>query len=283
MTPLQKTFLAAALAAAIGGAIYEARQAALLHAQVNRLQQRPEWQVEDPQKAVMENLHKELEALEARTNELSVAVARANADKARLEAERDQAKRSATLYQELVEQGTSKEADPTNAYPSPRHVWAAFGRMGRLAALSKQDDSKLSPEERSALDAAKTKAIEDLPNLVKAAKFYDAARSSQPDLNWDDTVDEVACLLYGALNLDEQQFGQVFGVMQQIAQQAKQAGFSKSTAGAETTQALNQVMDQFKTQTQALLTPEQAGIFQEVVTHFQVEPGKFGFNFSFSN
>jgi len=283
MTTLQKTLLATTFAVAIGFAGYQARQASHLRAQVRTLQQRPLPQPEQSQDATLANLQNQVEALEGQTNELAGALAQANADKARLEREREQAKRSAALYKELVEQASSKETNPTNAYPTPRHVWAAFGRMGRLAALSKEDESKLSPEEKSAMEAAKTKAIEDLPNLVKAAKFYDSAKSSQTDLNWDDMVDEVACLLYGALNLDEQQFGQVYGVMQQLAQEAKQKGLSKETPAPQAAEAAKQIMEQFKAETQTLLSPEQARIFQEVVTHFQVEPGKFGFNFSFSN
>jgi hypothetical protein len=40
-------------------------------------------------------------------------------------------------------------------------------------------------------------------------------------------------------------------------------------------------MEQWKAETQTLLTPEQARIFAEVVTYIQVEPGRFGFNVNF--
>ena len=171
--------------------------------------------------------------------------------------------------------------NPTNEYPTPRHVWAAFGRMGRLAALSKEDDSKLSPEEKSALEAAKTKALEDLPNLVKAAKQYDAAEPTGADSQADERLDHMACLLYGALNLDEQQFGQVYSVMQKYQQEAKQKGLSKETPTPEAAEAVKQIVEQFKAETQPLLTPEQSRILAEVLTHFQLEPGKSSFSFSF--
>jgi len=168
MTTLQKALIATALAAAIGVGTYQARQASLLRAQVKTLKQQPSPQPEPSKDAALASLQTKVEALEAQNGELASALTRANADRARLETEREQARRSAALYKELVEQASSKEMNPTNQYPTPRHVWAAFGRMGRLAALSKEDDSKLSPEEKSALEAAKTKALEDLPNLVKA-------------------------------------------------------------------------------------------------------------------
>jgi hypothetical protein len=94
-------------------------------------------------------------------------------------------------------------------------------------------------------------------------------------------MDKVACLLYGALNLDEQQFNQVYGVMEKIGQEAKQKGLSKETPAPEAAEAIKQIMEQWKAETQTLLTPEQARIFAEVVTHMKVEPGNFGFNFNF--
>ncbi len=151
--------------------------------------------------------------------------------------------------------------------------------MGRLGTLSKEDDSKLSPQEKSALEAARTQALEELPNLVKAAKQYDVAKPA--DLQSEELMDEVTCLLYGALNLDEQQFSQVYGLMQKLAQETKQKGLSKETPAPEAAEALKQIMEQFKAEIQIFLTPEQTKIFAEVVTHFQVEPGKFGYNFNF--
>ncbi|HWH68386.1 MAG TPA: hypothetical protein VNT26_03335, partial [Candidatus Sulfotelmatobacter sp.] len=283
MTTLQKTLLATVLTAAIGLGTYEARQASLLRAQVRALQQQAVPPPEPASEGARANLQSQVDSLEAQKNELAGALARANADKVRLASEGEQARRRAALYKELVEQTRSKDMSPTNVYPTPRHVWTAFGKLGRLAALSKQDASKLSAEEKSALDAARMKALDELPTLVKAAKQFGDAKPSGADPNSDEVMDEVACLLYGALNLDEQQFSQVYGVMQKIQQEARQKGLSKATPGPEAAEGVKQIMEQFKTETQTLLTPEQTQIFQEVVTHFQVEPGTFGFNFSFSN
>ena len=279
MTALQKTVVAATVAVLVGVGVYEARQASYLRARVAALQQEPRPLPASSNHAALLDLQGKLDLLAAQNAELTSALAQANADKTLLETEREQARRAAALYKELVEQVSSKDTNPTNAYPTSRHVWAAFGRMGRLAALSKEDDSKLSPEEKSALEAARMKAIDELPNLLKAAKHFNAAKPR--DLQVDDVMDEVACLLYGALNLDEQQFNQVYGVMRKLQQEAKQKGFSKETPAPETAEALKQAMEQWKAETQTLLTPEQARIFVEVVTHLQVEPGNFGFNFSF--
>jgi RNA polymerase sigma factor (sigma-70 family) len=283
MTTLQKTLITTALVAAIGVATYEAWQASLLRAQVKTDQQQtlPQSERALPTGATLATLQNRVEVLEGEKSELAGALTQANADKRRLETEREQARRSAAVYKELVEQANSKEMNPTNAYPTPRHVWVAFGKLGRLGALSKEDESKLSPEEKSALEEARMKALEGLPNLVKAARQFDAARSSETDLQWDNVVDEVACLLYGALNLDEQQFGQVYFVMQKLAQDAKQKGLSKESTAPEAVEAVKQIMEEFKKNIQSVLTPDQTPIFLEIVTHFQVEPGKFGFNFSY--
>ena len=282
MTTLQKALIATTLIAAIGVGTYQARQNSLLRAQVKMLQQQLTPPPESSKDAALASLQSKAEALATQTDDLTRALAQANADKARLQTESEQARHTAALYQELVEQANSKDMNPTNQYPSQRHVWAAFGRMGRIGALSKQDDSKLSPEEKSALEAAKTKALEDLPNLVKAAKQYDAGRpAGEADFQSDELRDEIACLLYGALNLDEQQFNQVCDVMQKIQQDAKQKGLSKQTPAPEAAEALKQIMEQWKAETQALLTPEQTRIFADVITHFQIEPGKFSFNFNF--
>jgi hypothetical protein len=279
MTTSKKSLVAATLGVAIGVGMYQTRQAALLRAQVKTLQQQLTAPPDRAKEEAFASLQTKVEELAALNGELSRAITQANTDKVRLEKEREQARHSAALYKELVEQANSKAMNPTNEYPTQRHVWAAFGRLGRIGALSKEDESKLSPEDKSALEAARTQALEDLPNLVKAAKQYDAAKPA--DFQSDELMDEVACLLYGALNLDQQQFSQVWGVMQNLQSEARQKGLSKETPAPEAAEAVKQIMEQFKTETQRLLTPEQTKIFGEVVTHFQVEPGKFGYNFNF--
>jgi RNA polymerase sigma factor (sigma-70 family) len=281
MTTPQKTLVATTLAAAIGVGIYEAHQASRLRDQITTIQQQRTPRPVSSNDAALSALQGKIDRLAAQNAELSNALTRANTDKARLETEREQARHSAALFKELADQASSKDLNPTNEYPTSRHVWAAFGRMGRLMALSKEDDSKLSPEEKSALEAAKAKALEGLPNLVKAARQYDAAEPTGADAQAEDRLDHMACLLYGALNLGEQQFGQVYSLMQKYQQEAKQKGLSQTNSAPETVAAMNQMIEQFKAETQSLLTPDQARILAEVLTHIQLKPGEFGFNFNF--
>ncbi len=281
MTTLQKSLIATTLAAALGMGTYEARQASVLRAEVKTIQQ----QAKSAQDAALASLQSRIAALDAEKAELASALARAKVDTAQLETEREQVKRSAAIYKDLAEQASSKEMNPTNAYPTPRHVWTALGKLGRLSALSKDDDGKLSPEAKSALEAAKTKAIEELPTLLKAMKQLIDEKPSGTE-SPGETIDSAACLLYGALNLDEQQFNQVYDVMQKLEQDAEQKGLSmkklsKDASTPESAEAVKQIMEQFKAETQQFLTPEQTRIFVDVMTHVTVEPGNWGFNFNF--
>ena len=95
----------------------------------------------------------------------------------------------------------------------------------------------------------------------------------------------MACLLYGALNLDEQQFGQVYGVLQTYQEEFKQKGLSWTNAATGDPAAMNQMIAQAKAEVQTrlatVLTPEQAGILAGILPSIQVEPGKLGFTFGF--
>ncbi len=281
MTAFQKTLVAATVAVLAGVGIYEAREIAALRRQVQSLERQRTQTPAAPGNDTSAALQQTISQLSTQNSSLASALAQANADKTRLETEREQAKRAAALFQELADQANARDTNPAHAYPTARHVWVAFGKMGRLAALLKEDDSRFSPEEKSALEAARTQALDELPNLLKAAKQFDAARSSGTDSQWTDVMDEVACLLYGALNLDEQQFSQVYGVMQGLQQEARQKGLSKETPASEAEEAVKQIKAQFKAEMQSFVTPEQARILAEVLTHIQLEPGRFGFNFSF--
>jgi hypothetical protein len=148
-------------------------------------------------------------------------------------------------------------------------------------ALSSEDQSKFSPEEKSALEAARMKGIDEIPKLVKAAKQFEKDESSGSDSQADDWADMGACLFYGALNLDEHQFGQAYGLMQKYQQEAKQGGLLGENPTTETAGALKQMMEQFKAEMETLLTPEQARIFAGVLPHIQVGGGRFGFDFKF--
>jgi RNA polymerase sigma factor (sigma-70 family) len=279
MTTLQKTLIGTALAAAIGMGTYEAWQVSVLRAQISALQRHAAPQ---PAETALADLQDKVQAVETQKNLLADELTRARTEIKRLENEGEHAKRSAKLYEELVEQANAKDVNPTNAYPTPRHAWVGLGKLGRIAALSKVDQSDLSAEERAALAAARVSALADVPVLVKALKQYDDAETAGTGQASDDaTLDGIACILYGALNLNEDQFNQVYDVMQKLWLEAKHEGLSKDTPAAEAGEATKRLMEQFKAETQPLLTAEQNKIFAQVVTQFQIEPGKWGYSASF--
>jgi RNA polymerase sigma factor (sigma-70 family) len=281
MTTMQKTLVAATIAVLVGTGIYQARQTSILRHQVQALQQQLLSSSVSSDDPALSSLKDKLDLLGVQNAELTNALAQANTDKIRIESEREQARHAVALFKELADQASLKDTNPTNEYPTSRHVWAAFGRMGRLSALSKDDDNKLSPEEKSALEATRMKALQDLPNLVKAAKYYDERKPKGTESQSEDQLDNVACLLYGALNLDEQQFGKVYSLMQQYDKEARQKGLSEATSAPEKADAVKQMIEQFKAQMPDILTAEQARIFADVLTHVQLEPGKSSFNFTF--
>lgn len=285
MTALQKTLVAATVAVLAGAGIYEARQASNWRNQLQTLQQHQATLRPPANHAALANLQDEIAQLALRNSALTTALAQATADKNRLETERNQATRAAELYKELADLKNAKNATPTNTYPTVRHVWVGWGRLGRVAALSKADSGQLSAEEKSALETARAQALEELPSLVKAAKQFTnneaSETDSQKDAVSDEVMDMVTCILYGALNLDEQQFNQVYGVMEKLKAEAKQEGLSKETPAPESAAAIKRYMARWQAETQSVLTADQIRIFTEVATHFQVEPGKFGFNFNF--
>jgi RNA polymerase sigma factor (sigma-70 family) len=283
MTTLQKLVVATTVAAAIAGAGYEARQAARLRYQVKTLQQAPAPQLAPAPDAAVSLLQGKVAALEAQNSELSRALGEAKAEKSRLDAEREQARHSAALFKELADQVSAKEGSATNDFPTMRHVWAEWGRHGRLAALLKEDQSKLSPQEQAAYDAAKTRAIDEIPRLVKATHELDKATPDGANKEPEVILDFLTCTLYGALNLNEHQFGQVYALMQKYYQQAEQQHLVGTNAIADRADGLKQVTAQAKAELQTILTPEQAKVLEEVTPFFKLDSHNFSFGVSFSN
>lgn len=167
----------------------------------------------------------------------------------------------------------------TNTYPSPRHVMAGWGRIGRLAVELNKDQSKLSPEEKAANEVLRMKAVEEIPNLVKAATQFEKGTLSEAGSSDEDASDMATCLLYGALDLDEQQFGQVYALMQKYQRQAKQQ--MGENPKQDTGGLFKQLTEQVTGELQYILTSEQARIFAGVITNVHLEPGKMDFNFKF--
>jgi RNA polymerase sigma factor (sigma-70 family) len=281
MTTLQKTLLAATLLAVAGAGIYEANRSSKWHQPVQQLEQQP---TRSPaNETTVAALQEKVEQLTSQKGELTAALAKANAEKVQLALEREQAKRSAALYKQLVEQADATATNPTNLYPSTRHVWAALGRFARLTTLWKEDQSKLSAEEKEALETEKLKALAELPRLVKAWRELEATHPTGANMPLDEQMDMMTCMFYGALNLDEPQFGQVYGLMQGLQDEMQQKGLSWTNAAPENVQAFNQLVEHFKGEMPRLLTPEQAKIFTSLMPLMHFQPGATnGFNFNFN-
>jgi RNA polymerase sigma factor (sigma-70 family) len=281
MTTLQKVLVATTLVAAIGAGMYEARQASHLRAQIKTIQQDPLPVPGSSNAVAFAALQEKLDRLAAENGELSSALAQANSDKARLEVEREQARHSAALFKELADKAGSKDQNPTNDYPTARHVMAGWGRLGRLAAQVKKDQDNLTPEEKSAREAAKLDALGEMAKLMTAMKQIGMDKKPSEEPSSEEASDLGACLLYGALSLNEQQFGEVYGLLGKFKQQAKQDHLLEENPTPEAAAALKQLNAQAKAEIQGLLTPEQAALFEQIAPQIQVGAQKIDLNFKF--
>ena len=107
--------------------------------------------------------------LEEENASLTESLAQANVDKVRSEKARQEAEHSAAMFRELAEQAQSK--DPTNAYPTSRHVSAGFGKLLRSAAqIAALDPGSLSAEDKKAYDAQKNAMGQDMFRLMLAGQ-----------------------------------------------------------------------------------------------------------------
>ena len=149
--------------------------------------------------------------------------------------------------------------------PTTRSLLQVVPPLGRYAKPPAHDSELKAAERRLSSPSSRRSAVEVYWPL---SLFLPTVCLTQP-------------LFYGALNLDEQQFSQVYSVMQKLQEEAKQKGLSKETPGPEAAEAAKQIVEQFKAETQTILTPEQSKVLAEVLTHFQLDPRQFGFNFNF--
>ena len=272
MTALHKTLIAAALAVAVATAGYKMHQTTL------RAQERQSSiQAEASNAAMLLSLSNKVQALEARNSVLVASLAQANIEKSRLTTEREQARHSAALYKELVNQGNSKDNNSTNEYPTQRHLAVGMGRFARMVANLSKDESSLSLEEQAANNMAKANAFAELSKLVQALNQL-KANSSGADSK-EDSSDSMALLLYGALDLDQQQFGQIYDLVQKYKQQAKENGYNDENPSPESVTAGKAVWEAAKAEIQTLLTTEQSTHFDDIWKNFEFAPGgKFNFN-----
>jgi hypothetical protein len=282
MTTLQKAVITAVAVAAIGVGIYQTRQVSKLRSQIEILDQQLS-SSGSSNDARQSALQEKVDQLASQNASLTNALAAANADKARLKTEREQARHSAAMFKELAEHSNSGDDSTTNQYPTPRHAMVGMGKLIRRSVeLTNFDESTLSSEEKSAHTTLKMSFMVDVINMLKTIK--QAEMAAPPDTK-EDPADSGACLLYGALDLNEQQFGEVYSLLQKYDQQASLLGSEGQNPTPEVTSSVDKLDGQVKTQIETLLTADQAKMFEQISASLHLAHGaggSGGFNFNFN-
>jgi hypothetical protein len=162
---------------------------------------------------------------------------------------------------------------------------AGWGKIGRLAAELHRDETNLSAEEKEANKAARINALGEIGNLMKAMKQLEAEKAAGGGGSSleENPADSVACFLYGALNLDADQFSQVCGLVEKYGQQAKDAEKQNADSPEQKEAAVKGVIDAAMAEIKSALTIDQTKLLDEIMPFIQMGPGKFNFNFSFNN
>lgn len=276
MTTLQKTLIAGTVAAAVSFGIFESHQAA-------QLREKAKLQLASAKASSSSDasatLRARIELLETQNAELTQALAQANAAVAKLEASRLQAEHSTKLYQELAQ--NAKDVESTNQYPSARHLFAGLGKIVRVSAqLKQEDESKLSPEEKSAREEMKMNLMTDMLRMAKAWKQFENNDQSEGE---PEDADKGACVLYGALDLNQQQFEEAYRTLEKFrqAQESVSTNLPPDDAAAE----FNRLEEQVKTDLRKMMTAEQSAIFDQILTDFHFAHGTNGgnsFHFNFN-
>lgn len=208
------------------------------------------------------DLRNKLNALETQNGTLSSALAKAATDVARLEVARAEAESRARIFKELAE--AAQRRDGTNPYPTARHFLADFGRTlampVKLQSLLQADDSKLTPEQQAAKGAAQMTMLEKYAELARASKQF----AHELEAAGADRADMVAVLLYGSLDLNEQQFNQTYNLVQRYRAEAQRRNVLGKPPSPETQQSLIKLNEQARAELQLSLSPEQNKWFQQM-------------------
>jgi len=211
MTTLQKGLIAASVAVAtvVGVTVYQkSKTPAVASEQVAQTAEpAPETKTET-------SATDQVRRLNAQIDSLASALEKARKSNEQTIAERDEALRAAAIYKELAKR---KESDVGGEAPLPthRHYMQGIGQIAaNLALLKATDSSKLSPEEKRALEDEKMKLNIEVLKLVRSAKAkgYD---DPEGEANVDQP-DNTACFLHGALSLNQDQFTRIFSLINQF-------------------------------------------------------------------
>ncbi len=263
MTTLQKTLVAAVLTCAVGIALYQERQtsavkneaAALRH----QLALRPG---ESNELAQLAGLRASVESLQHENAGLASALAKSRAQNTQLGTARTEAERLAQQFKEIAD--AAQRPGGTNQYPTARHFLADFGRTlampVKMDALLMTDDSQLTPEQQAAKAAAHVTMLEKMTELAKASKQF----ASELEAAGSDRADMVALLLYGSLDLNEQQFSQAYSIVQRHWSEAERQNLLGKSPSLEAQQSLAKLNEQARAELQLLLNPEQNKWLQQM-------------------
>jgi RNA polymerase sigma factor (sigma-70 family) len=206
---------------------------------------------------------------------LPAAWARLQAERDRLVAQRDAAERVARLYQEVAASRAAVGA--TNQFPSARHVTAARGRLMRQSvlmqeALNKRKLEDLSPEEQDTVRSGGVAMLGEVAAMAEAELQF-SRREPEPE----DPVDELTVFVFGALDLDERQFQQVYGLLRDLRSEEGGLGGSDKELSDEQQAALRALKADGKERLKALLTQEQLRLFPLLEPHLpllRIQPAR---------
>ena len=257
MTTLRKSVISAALICAAGLVYYQMRQIDNLRCQVCELKQPstsiPVARSSTPQPMDETEKTKNLEAVNIA---LSNSLAQTKAMNAHLNSARLKAEQLAQAYKEIADKAVAN--DPTNRFPTVRHLVAGVGSLMRRSMLqqaSLANGAVMTPEKYKAM-------VDDASAVMKANQLLDGEMKSTSR----DTADDLACLLYGALDLNEQQFTQAYAIIQGLRDQAKAQNLLSAKPSPENQTALAQWNEQARSQIQQIITPDQRALFELMST-----------------
>ncbi|PWU18373.1 MAG: hypothetical protein C5B50_09300 [Verrucomicrobia bacterium] len=170
--------------------------------------------------------------LQGENARLEQSLAAINAENTRLEKEKGQASHAIQLYRELTAQSRAQSQDPTNSYSTPRHVVVGLGKQARLLAEAQEKWGDIdSPDPEKQPDDEKQAMVQAMMVLVSEQFRLQRAIEDLKEHGWQAAFDEatsegladfVSCYLYGALNLQADQFYRANDLLQQYYKQAEQ-------------------------------------------------------------
>jgi hypothetical protein len=239
-------------------------------------------------------LRETVSRLQTEHDRLAKALALARAANVRSENGKKQAEHAAQLYKELASQAGEQIQSLSQTYPTKRHLFAGFGRQSRLMAelqakWGNVDENKLPPNEQQDLKQAEALVVSETLSLKLAAEQFKADTNAVEPVTPQAASDNVACYLYGALNLDAAQFSTVSSILQRCYDQAAQENLFQANPGdpeadANRAAALDQLNDRARMEIQNVLSSQQLELGDNstlkklgIVTPLFSPPGGMGF------